>query len=127
MSYDSHLDFANDLLEFCKALKKAPCTNEKIVTRMICARLYYALFHKALHDNQNTPPFNSESTQLHTHIKKHIKDDKIRSLYAMFHEVRIWADYDKKQYSGKIQNLNNYIAQCEYLLKKNIQCQSLRK
>lgn len=117
-AYCSHKKFANDLLEFAKNCDN----NTTIGFRMMCGRLYYAMYHKILADNNH---LSQNTSNIHSLIKNGIRDGAMRNRYKLFYDLRSWADYDIQDLS-KPNNRENLINLCQnFLNRQNIQCQSL--
>ncbi len=117
--YNSRIDFVKDFVDF---VEQSCDENSNIGYRMVCGRLYYALYHKAVYDNG----FTNESGSMHGHIKNNITANNLRNHYLMFYRLRQWADYEvddiKKEYfKGKKQ----LVSLCKSLLDKKLKCRGL--
>lgn len=117
--YNSRIDFVKDFVDF---VEQSCDENSNIGYRMVCGRLYYALYHKAIYDNN----FTNESGSMHGHIKDYIIDKNLKGKYFIFYALRQWADYkvdDIKQedFKGKKQ----LVSLCKFLLGKKLKCRGL--
>jgi len=99
----THQEIANDFKQFTyecisneKNIKEIlPSFNNDILyRRIIINRLYYALFHKYLHEDHALQSSNAPGQ--HTTILKKLssKDAKLYQIYSKLYHLRIWADYN---------------------------------
>lgn len=89
--YDNHFEFANDLFQFAKMCLKQ---NDRISFRMGIGRLYYAFYHKILHENKEILESIKESKNMHAYIFDH--NNLPLSYYHQLKtlkRMRQWADY----------------------------------
>ena len=59
------------------------------ITRAICNRIYYALYHKAIHDNN----YKLKSRGTHSDIYRRL-NGKLQPEFQDFLDYREWADYN---------------------------------
>lgn len=123
-AYNSHLEFSNELKKFVEALMKHKDNEKRIYQRTMYSKLYYAVYHKILHDNPNNDTIRNGAQSIHSYIKQHntlIEFDK--QLYNQLYALRMWADYDLA--SRKIKR--NHLKLLKSLLNKTIIVKSLDK
>lgn len=118
--YNSRIDFVNDFVAF---VEKSCDENSNIGYRMVCGRLYYALYHKVLYDNN----FTSKSGSMHSYIQGNITAKNLQNHYLMFYSLRQWADYDVNELALEYRKGKNLISLCKFLLGKQLKCQSLSR
>lgn len=123
-AYNSHLEISNELKKFVEALMEHEDNEKRIYQRTMYNRLYYAVYHKVLHDNPDNDAIRNETRSIHSYIKQHntlIKLD--RQLYDQLYALRMWADYDLTSRKIKCNHLKLLIS----LLSKTIIVKSLDK
>ena len=97
-----HQDLANRLCELTNqwinahSQQRAPIFSQDhdFFARQFFSRLYYALFHKCLEQNQELA--NSEASNKHEIIEKKLQqsnNDKVYQLFKSLKFLRVWADY----------------------------------
>ncbi len=76
--------------------QKAPilCQDHDFFARQFFSRLYYALFHKCIAQNQELA--SSKASNQHEIIEKKLQqsnNDKVYQLFKSLKSLRVWADY----------------------------------
>lgn len=121
--YSNHLELAEELFKFAEECSK---TNDTIHKRMMCGRLYYAIYHKAIYDN---PDSKFETSNSHAYIRDNIDIGEMNSkLYKDLYYFRRWADY-KIEGNKNIVKLHNFFQLYKKLFNKNnkLKVQPLKK
>ncbi|MBD5165221.1 MAG: hypothetical protein HDT10_05300 [Helicobacter sp.] len=81
---------------------------DSISIRTMYNRLYYALYHKILHDNPNNRTLQGKTAGIHSYIKcnNNLQGFK-QQLYNDLYTLRMWADYDIEEKEIKTKNSFN--------------------
>ncbi|EAI3897248.1 hypothetical protein BXA15_06360 [Campylobacter lari] len=115
--YNNHLEFANDLFKFAEECLQQ---NDNISFRMGIGRLYYAFYHKILHENIEELESKEETIHMHWHLFNNnglseFHKDKLLFLQRM----RKWADYQTEN-SKKEVNVRHLIMTYQKMFKMSI-------
>lgn len=123
-AYNSHLEISNELAKFVDTLMQYNIDEQRIHQRTIYNRLYYAVYHKVLHENPNNDAIRNGTQAIHSHIKHHnTLSDFDKQLYNQLYTSRMWADYELTSRNIK----RNHLMLLKNLLNKKIIVKSLNK
>ncbi|WP_348518085.1 hypothetical protein [Campylobacter sp. CCS1377] len=114
--YNNHLEIAKDLFQFAeKCLEK----NDNISFRMGIGRLYYAFYHKILHENEEKLK-SKESKQMHWHLfNNNGLPEHYRKSLLLLQKMRKWADYQTESHEKEV-NIRNLLAICQRIFEISI-------
>lgn len=114
--YNNHLEFANNLFKFAEECLQQ---NDNISLRMGIGRLYYAFYHKILHENEEELK-SKESKQMHWHLfNNNGLPERYRKSLLLLQRMRKWADYQTENYKKEV-NTRHLIMICQKIFKMSI-------
>ncbi|EAJ6735229.1 hypothetical protein ACOTVD_07785 [Campylobacter jejuni] len=116
--YEDHLEFAKDLFKFAEeCLKK----NDNISFRMGIGRLYYAFYHKILHENIEKLESKKETIHMHWYLfNENGLSDLHKNNLITLQKMRKWADYQTTNYKKEV-NTRNLIMMCQKIFQMSIE------
>lgn len=114
--YNNHLEFANSLFKFAEECLQQ---NDNISFRMGIGRLYYAFYHKILHENEEELK-SKGSKQMHWHLfDNNGLPERYRKSLLLLQRMRKWADYQTENYKKEV-NTRHLIMICQKIFKMSI-------